>query len=1047
MASKKYTLDIEPEVLKHWEIKDIYTKCQAKNKGKPKFYFLQGPPYTSGRLHIAHAWNNTAKDIVLRYKRMRGFDVWDRAGYDMHGLPTANAVMKKLNLKTKEEIEEYGVDKFIEACIKLSSDNALLMDKDLLRFGVWMDYDNAYWPIKNQFIEGEWWLIKKAFDKKRLYKGKKVMTWCAQCETGLAKHELEYSTDKDTSIFMKFKLENKQDEYLIIWTTTPWTIPYNLAVMVNPELEYVRAKVDNEVWIISKALVNALMGVWEKKYEILETFKGDKLLGTKYIHPMIHEIPSLKQVKDKYEKAHTIILSTEYVDVTAGSGLVHCAPGCGPEDQEVGKQYGLPAYNNLTEQGVFKNMGPYDGKIAKIDDNFFIEKLKQLGALLETTKVEHEYAHCWRCRNPVIFRATEQWFMKVEDLKDKLIEENQSTYWVPDKCKEQYDAWISNLKDNSIARQRYWGCPVPIWECRCGNVEVVGSKKELEEKAVENKIPKDLHRPWIDEVKIKCKKCRKEMSRVPDVLDVWIDSGTASWNCLEYPAKKELFEKMWPADFILEATEQVRLWYSMLNICSIIVFDKKCYDNVYSHGMILDWHGTKMSKSLGNIISPYEVVDKNGVDVLRYYMNSTNAGETINFSWDDAKTKQRNLLVFWNIHNFLIDLSNELGKNPKEINEDDLLNEFKVEELYILSRLNSTIKKVTELFDAYRIDETIALIETLFLDLSRIYIQSIRDKASTGSETERETVLYTIYKTLFETMKMFTVIAPFICEKMYLDLKEAFGLEEDSINLLDWPSYNDSFIDVELEKDVEIAGSIIQSILSARERAKLSVRWPIKKVDIVSENKDVEKALNSMKNMIITQTNVKEINYYKTHPDVKQKIKLNFEAVKSSFGDISAEIIAKFSSMAQDKMVVSLNKYGKYPFKIEGKELELTKAHVIFTREVGPDVIDNSFRFGYVLLDKTRTQELDIEGYAREIMRRVQAARKKAGLEKTDRILLYIQTDEELKQWLEPWKEKIQLKVGASKMRIAVEESVKKHKHVTEEKVKDKKFFLHFDKE
>ncbi|MBN1645326.1 isoleucine--tRNA ligase, partial [Candidatus Woesearchaeota archaeon] len=962
-------------------------------------------------------------------------------------LPTENAVMKKLGFKTKEDIEKYGIDKFITACIKFSSDNALLMDKDLWRFGIWMDYDNAYWPIKKYFIEGEWWLIKKAFDDKRLYKGKKVMTWCASCETALAKHELEYETDKDTSIFMKFKVENKPDEYLIIWTTTPWTIPYNLAVMVNPELEYVRAKVDGEVWVISKALVNALLGAWDKKYVIIETLQGDKLKGIKYVHPMLKEIPSLQEVKKNYNNTHTIIMSTEYVDVTAGSGLVHCAPGCGPEDQEVGNEYGLPAYNNLNEQGVFENMGPYDGKIAKVDDDFFIEKLKQLGVLIETSKVEHEYAHCWRCRSPVVFRATKQWFMKVEDLRDKLIQENQGVYWVPEKCKKQYDAWMSNLKDNSIARQRYWGCPVPIWECECGHVEVIGSAKELEEKAIENKIPKDLHRPWIDEVKIKCSKCNKEISRVSDVLDVWIDSGTVSWNCLEFPKKKDFFDKWWPADFILEATEQVRLWFSLLNICSVIAFDKRCYDNVYSHGMILDWHGVKMSKSLGNIISPYEVVDKHGVDVLRYYMNSTNAGETINFSWDDAKTKQRNLLVFWNIHNFLLDSAKELNKNPGEINEDDVLNELKVEERYILSRLNSTIKKVTELFDAYRIDETIPLIENLFLDLSRIYIQAIRDKASTGSETDKEVVLYTAYKVLFETMKMFNVISPFICEKMFLDLKEDFGLEQESINLLEWPDYNDSFIDKELEKNIEIAGCIIQSVLSARERAKLSVRWPVKKIDVVSENPDVENALNSLKEMIVNQTNVKEINYYKIHPNVKQKIKLNFEAVKSSFGEFSPEIIAKFSGMAQDKMVAILNKYGKYPVKIGGKELELTKAHVIFSREVGPEFVDNGFRFGYIILDKLRTPELDAEGYAREIMRRVQSARKKAGLEKTDRILLYIQVDEVLKKWLEPWKEKIQLKVGASKMRIAVEESVKKHKFVSEEKVREKKFFVYFDKE
>ncbi|MBW2968632.1 isoleucine--tRNA ligase [Candidatus Woesearchaeota archaeon] len=1047
MALNKYSLNIEPEILKYWEKNDVYGKVKSKNKGKPKFYFLQGPPYTSGRLHIGHAWNNTAKDIILRYKRMRGFDVWDRAGYDMHGLPTANYVMKKLNLKTKEDIEEYGIDKFTQACLKFSSDNALLMDKDLWRFGVWLDFDNAYWPINNVFMEGEWWLIKKAFTDKRLYKGKKVMTWCSTCETALAKHELEYKTDKDTSIFMKFKVDNNKNEYLIIWTTTPWTIPYNLAVMVNPELEYVKAKVENETWIISKALVNALMGAWDKKYEILETFNGNELEGIKYIHPMLEEIPSLKEVKNKFEKTHSIVLSTEYVDVTAGSGLVHCAPGCGPEDYEVGQKYGLPAYNNLNEQGMFENMGAYDGKIAKVDDKFFIERLKELGVLIQTTPVEHEYAHCWRCRNPVVFRATKQWFMKVEDLREKIISENQGTYWVPEKSKEQYDAWMSNLKDNSIARQRYWGCPVPIWECECGHVEVIGSAKELEEKAIDNKIPKDFHRPWIDEVKIKCPKCSKEISRLPDVLDVWIDSGTNSWTCLDYPKNKELFEKLWPADLVLEATEHVRLWFSMLNICSMIAFNKRCFDNAYVHGMILDWHGTKMSKSLGNVISPYEVVDKYGIDVLRYYMNNNNAGENFNFSWEDCKNKQRSLIVFWNVHNFLLDISKEIGKNPFEINEDSVLSELGVEERFILSRLNSVIKKVTELFDAYRIDETITVIENLFLDLSRIYIQSVREKAATGSATDKEVVLYTINKVFFESLKIFTTISPFICEQMYLNLKNSFGLKELSINLFEWPSYNDTFIDKELEKNMQIAGSVIQSILSAREKSKLSVRWPVLEVDIVSENPGVEKALNELKKMILSQTNVKKLNYYKIHPKIKQSIKLNFASVKSGFGDLAPKIIAKFSGIAQDEMVSDLNKKGKYMIKIDDKNLEITKAHVIFERQIPEGFVDNNFRFGYVLLNKKRNPELDSEGYSREIMRRVQAARKKAGLEKTDSIMLYIQTDEKLKQMLLPWKDKIQLKVGASKMKIDTQEPAKKHSNVSEEKVKEKKFYLHFEKE
>jgi len=976
---------------------------------------------------------------------MRGFDVWDRAGYDMHGLPTENAVMKKLGLKTKEEIAEYGVDKFIKECIKFSSDNALLMDKDLWRMGVWMDYDKAYWPIKKYYIEGEWWLIKKAFDDKRLYKGKKVMTWCASCETALAKHELEYETDTDNSIFLKFQVEKNPHEYLIIWTTTPWTIPFNLAVMVNPELDYVKAEVDGEIWIVSKSLVNVLIkGLTGKDYKIIEEFKGEKLEGLKYRHPMIDEIPSLQEVKKNNERTHSVIMSTEYVDVTAGSGLVHCAPGCGPEDQQVGEEYGLPAYNNLNEQGMFENMGPYDGKIAKVDDKYFIKKLDDMGVLIEQTPVEHEYAHCWRCHKPVVFRATTQWFMKVEDLREKLIEENKDCLWIPESLSKRYDSWMDNLKDNSITRQRFWGCPVPIWECKkCGSVAVIGSAEELKEKAVNNEVPEDLHRPWIDDVKIKCK-CGEEVSRIPDVIDVWIDSGTASWNCLEYPANEEYFDKLWPADFILEATEQVRLWYSMLNICSVIAFGKKCYDAVYSHGMILDWQGTKMSKSLGNIVSPYEVIDKYGADVLRYYMNETAAGENINFNWESVKIKHRNLTVLWNIHNFVINVANELGVNPDTLKIDP--EQFAVEEKFILSRLNSTMKTVTSLFENYNIDQTITHIEKLFLDLSRVYIQLVREKSAVGSAEEKEIVLHTIYTVLFETMKIFSVIAPFICEKMYFDFKDAFQLKEETINMLRWPEPYEDFIDEDIENNMNNAFTVIQAILYAREKAGLGVRWPVKSIEIVTKDENIKLAADTMDAIIMRQTNVKDINTHDELPVIKKTVKLNVAELGKSFGDTAPKIIAKFSNESPKKIMDSLDKKGKVELTVEAQKITLLPEHIIIDRDVPENLIEVDIKGGFIYLDKTRTDELEAEGYAREAMRRIQAARKKAGLQKMDTISLYIKVDEELAKMLASWSDQIKEKVGAANIKIGSEASAKKMEFESQDNIKGKIIEIFFDK-
>ena len=728
--------EVEEQILKEWKKDKTYEKIKAKNKKGKKFYFLQGPPYTSGRLHIGHAWNNNMKDIALRYRRMKGMNVWDRAGYDMHGLPTENKVQKELGLEDKKAIIKYGLEKFSERCMSFSIENMKLMNKDLKRLGIWMDFENPYMPIENDFMSAEWLLIKKAFEQKRLYRGEKIMQWCASCETSLAKHELEYENVKDKSIYVRFKIKGK-DEYLLIWTTTPWTIPFNLGVMANPEIEYVKADVEGEKYIVAKELAEKVFAnVIKKGYKIIEEFKGKKLEGLEYEHPFKNEI-NYEKLRKESPKIHSVLLSKEYVTLDAGTGLVHCAPGCGPEDYEVGKEYGIKPFNNVDEKGVFYDMADFSGMIAKKDDEKFIEKLNDKMALVGIEKVTHEYAHCWRCHNPIIYRATIQWFMKTEDLIGKILDYNKKINWVPSAIGKNYESWISNLKDNGITRQRFWGTPAPIWECECGNIEVIGSQEELKKKAI-NKIPSNLHKPWIDEVLLKCSKCNGKMKRIQDVVDVWIDSGTASWNCLYYPKRKDYFEEYFPADLIIEATEQAHLWFSMLQLCSTIMFGKSCYKNVYSHGMILDFERIKMSKSLGNVISPYEVIDKYSSEILRYYICETGAGENISFSWEDVKQKQRNLIVLINIQNYIIELFKQNGKKISKINPKKL----GVEEKYILSLANSSIKKVTGLFEENRLDETITEIEKLFLDLSRVYIKITRDKSN--DEDTRGIVLCTI---------------------------------------------------------------------------------------------------------------------------------------------------------------------------------------------------------------------------------------------------------------------------------------------------------------
>jgi len=613
----------EKEILKFWKDNKIYEKATEKNKGKKKFYFCDGPPYTSGKVHLGTAWNKSLKDSILRYKRMQGFEVIDRAGYDMHGLPTENAAEKELKLRDKEAIQKFGVDKFTKACKNLSIRNMKIMNEDFKRLGVWMDFDNAYQSVSKEYIDGVWWLVKKAHEKNRLYEGLRSMAWDWSHQTALAKHELEYKTIKDKSIFVKMKVKDKEDTYLIIWTTTPWTIAFNLGIMAHPDFEYVKCKVNNEYWIVAKTLASAFISsVANKKFKIVEEFKGKELEGLEYEHPFYDELKEhYDKIKSECPKTHTVVLSEEYVDTTSGTGLVHMAPGCGPEDYEIGHRNKIKPWNLVEENGVYgKDMGVFAGKHAIKDNESFTEYLKKKNAVVGETKVEHSYPHGQRNHEPVIFRTTKQWFFKIEDVKDEMIKENNQVKWVPKAGYNAFNAWLENLRDNSISKQRYWGTPIPIWR----NVEdandhiVIGSIKELEE--LSGKKVDEPHIPWIDDIVIE--KDGKTYKRVPDILDVWVDAGTASWNSLNYPDREDYFKKYFPPDFILEGKDQIRGWFNLLHVASKIALNKKSFNACYMHGFINDAMGRKMSKSLGNYILPDEVIEKYGSDSLRYYMIS-----------------------------------------------------------------------------------------------------------------------------------------------------------------------------------------------------------------------------------------------------------------------------------------------------------------------------------------------------------------------------------------------------------------------------------------
>ena len=1018
---------IEPAILDFWQKNSIYAKAKTLGAGKKKYYFLDGPPYTSGKVHLGTSWNKCMKDMVLRHKRMIGLDVWDRAGYDMHGLPTENKVRKKLNLHFKKDIEAFGLAKYNDECEKFSVDMMNIMNNTFENLGVWMDFKNAYMPITREFISAEWFLIKRAHEKKRLYEGLRTMAWCGSCQTNLSKHELEYKNLTDNSVFLKFKVKNAKakstsaknesgktgrDEFLVIWTTTPWTIPFNLAVMVNPELEYVRVRVSDEaivsrdilsnekialpkpsgeVWIIAKALANMVVSaVANKTMTVLEEFKGESLKGVSYEHPFADVIPEYAELKKIHKKIHTVVLSQEYVDTSAGSGLVHCAPGCGPEDYEVGHDNKLPAWNLISEQGQFPaQWQAFASLTARKHDAKFIEALEHRGSVIATTPVEHEYPHCQRCHSPVIFRTSSQWFFRVEDLKKRMINANKKVFWVPKAGFNAFESWLSNLRDNSITKQNFWGTPVPIWRCdKCNKFDVFGSVDELE--TVSKQKVSKYHRPWIDEIMYLCRAvdssnsaCSGTCRRISDILDVWVDAGTAAWNCLDYPQRADLFERLFPADFILEGKDQIRGWYNMLMIASILAFGKNSFKAVYMHGFIDDSLGRKMSKSLGNQIEPEEVTAQYGADTLRYYqIGSGLPGEDQAYNPEDAKGKFKNLLILWNTHQFILDLAKNTGLKHGKPKKPSLA------EQYILSKTASTVQSVTCAFAEYRLNEIPWFVEALYLDISRTYIQLIRDKASTGTKKEQQLVLSTLF-TCFETLlRLCAPVMPFIAEQMYQNFKTAFGLSAESVHLLVWPKVVKKQLNPVLEEQMLYAQNIIESALHCREQAKIPVRWPLQKLFVVVDEK-LNSIVSCVESIIKQQANVKEVVICKTE--------------SSEFGLVTEEF----------KGVGVKDKSGS----------------------------DKNLSGGKVQLLTIQTPALEAESLAREVMRKVQALRKEAGLQKADRIKLTIETSDEAKTMLSVWTDLLIQKCGVKELLFATRAGA----HTSEVVVKERKVLIGFE--
>ncbi len=845
----------EQEIINFWEKKHIYQKLKHASAKNKKFYFLDGPPYATGSIHIGTAWNKILKDAYIRFWRMIGFNVWDQPGYDTHGLPIENKVEKQLQIKSKADIERLGIEKFIVECRNFATKFISTMNSQFANLGVWMDWNSPYITLSNEYIEGAWHTFKTAYDKGFLYRGLYPVHICPHCETAVAYNEIVYENVTDPSVYVKFRVRSDESipTYLVIWTTTPWTLPANTGVMAKPGADYVKVKVNDQMLIIAKDLLEGTMQkIGAPDYQIISVVKGKDIGGLEYEHPMRDIFEFQRSLKN----AHRIVLSDQFVTLDTGTGLVHTAPGHGQEDYKVGVENALPVISPVNLNGTFNSeCGDLSGIFVKAADRLIIDKLKERGLLLHEEKITHEYPQCWRCSSPLLLISVQQWFFRVTKIRNKLIGENKKVNWFPKWAGQRFENWLENLGDWPVSRQRYWGIPLPIWVCGdCHYIRVIGSAKEL-------KKVKDLHRPYIDNVTLKCK-CGERMKRIPDVLDVWFDAGLASWASLGYPKNKTLFKKLWPADLNIEGPDQIRGWWNAELITSVITFDKAPFKNILFHGFVLDAHGTKMAKSVGNIVAPEEIIEKYGRDVLRSYFLSSAPWDDFYFKWSDVETLAKSFVIIENTFNFV----KSYCQKPKKA-------KLNVEDRWILSKLNSLIVSVTSDMSSYNIHKAATEIQEFIVnDFSRWYIKIIRNRVwPTYKKRDRHAAFYTLHETTKSLSLLMAPLTPFLSEHIHQNILRHFGEKSESVHMCKWPRPDKKMIDKSTESMMETVKEIIETVNSTRKENNLNQRWPVDKIIVESKDAIVKKAAKEFARVLTDMVNAKKIEFGHGEKDFAEK--------------------------------------------------------------------------------------------------------------------------------------------------------------------------------
>src|SRR5213594_1513189 len=1008
-AEKTYApLEVEKRVQEFWERAKVYRKTVVAREKGEDFFFGDGPPYTTGSIHLGQVLNKTIKDLVVRYHRMRGYNVRDQPGYDMHGLPIEVQVEKTLGITNKKEIEELGIDRFVNTCREFGLDLLRKMKDQFVRLGVWMDWEHPYLTITNEYIESAWWTIQKAHEQGLLYEAEKSLQWCARCETALAEAEVEYSDETDPSIYVKFPLVGRPNEFILVWTTTPWTLPANLCVAVNPKFKYAKVRVTRAgkveyLWLVEENVKAVMATAKVEQYETAEVKSGADLEGWRYTHPLSGKVPYQRTLQEPW--VHRVALSDT---VTAEStGCVHTAPGHGPEDFDLGQKLGLPAFSPVNERGVFTDeAGEYGGLTTREGTSQIIEDLAAFRLLFAQEVITHRYGHCWRCKTPILFRATKQWFLKVTDLKAKMLEEIKSVKWYPDWAGEarQYD-WTLNLRDWCLSRQRYWGIPLPIWRCtNCGELRVVGNLDELNG-ARNYTAGMDLHRPHIDEVEFDCPQCGSVMNRVKDIVDVWFDSGVSSWAQLGYPRKEEEFRRWWPMDWISEGPDQTRGWFSSQLTSGIVAFGGAPYKSVLMHGWVNGPGGRQMHKSLGNYFDPVETMEKFGADALRLFLLGVHAPwEDLNFLDDGVQNAQRTLNILWNVHKFAATYMSVDEFDPRAHSLDSVVRSMRPEDKWVLSRLENLKTAFANEMEGYNLHRACRVLEEFILnDLSRWYVKLVRSRTwKEGEDQEKIAAYRVLWETLSVVTRMIAPIAPHLAESIYQNLDG----EQLTVHSEEWPQVREQWINNDLEQQMEVAEQIVEVVSKARQKQQMKLRWPVRKIAVRAPSDAAARALGTFREVVLSQANAKDLvllNPQQEFDGIEFSIRPNPAAIGKVYKQWWSKIATMLENRPADEVKRALDK-GEFKIGIEGQVIKIEPHMVSFQKKIPETVALVTTPHGEIFVDMKITPEIQAEGYAREVIRRIQQMRKESDLAVEDYVKSAVRVRKEFAKLLEPWK-------------------------------------------